>query len=359
MTVRLLLLNGLAVLMVPLHHSTFLGIEAMFNWTNRYMDVSVPNFDQLGSVSFYVLMFIRQMDAFGVPAFLFVSGFFVAFMARGESRRVTPNDVVPRIKVLLVPFILWTMLRYVLLTRFPSSIDDILDPYYYLVVLIQLYLLSPLLVRIADSRPIFLLAGAALIHLSFRSIMFFNLIGVEDPILTVVTEYNVRWIFPAWLLHFSLGLVVGLNVENASAWLHRRRWWLLAAVIVTLSLSMVEYELLARWSGQEWLGPNNPGISRIAYATLVAPCILAFSATRLPLSKHLAHLGASSLGIYLANIPFAYSIAVIMYHLTPAVLGSQLVYQSVLILVGLGGPLILMWMWKRLPVRKYYRFAFG
>jgi hypothetical protein len=78
-----------------------------------------------------------------------------------------------------------------------------------------------------------------------------------------------------------------------------------------------------------------------------------------PLSKHLTYLGANSLGIYLANIPFAYSVAVIMYRLTPMVLGSQLVYQSVLILAGLGGPLILMSMWKQLPVRRYYRFAFG
>jgi len=359
MTRRLLLLNGLAALMVPLHHSTAYGLQAMFEWTNRYRDVAVPNFDQLGTLPYYVLMLARQFDAFGVPAFLFVSGFFIAFMARGESRRVSLNDVLPRIKVLLVPFFVWTTIRYILLRRVPASIDEVLDPYYYLVVLIELYLLSPLLVRIARSRPFLFLAGAALIQLSFESLLFFYLMGAEGPIWSVIFQHTVRWIFPASILHFSLGLVAGLNVEKATAWLQRMRWWLLAGVIVTLSLSLVEYELLARWSGRDWLGPNNPGIARIAYATLVAPCFLGFAATRVPLSKPLAHLGANSLGIYLANIPFAYFIAVIMYRLTPAVLGSQLVYQAVLILAGLGGPLILMWMAKRLPVRRYYRFAFG
>jgi hypothetical protein len=48
-----------------------------------------------------------------------------------------------------------------------------------------------------------------------------------------------------------------------------------------------------------------------------------------------------------------------MYHFTPAVLGAQPIYQAVLILAGFGGPLILMWLWKRLPVRRYYRLAFG
>ena len=66
--------------MVPLHHSTAYGLQAMFEWTNRYRDVAVPNFDQLGTLPYYVLMFARQFDAFGVPAFLFVSGFFIAFM---------------------------------------------------------------------------------------------------------------------------------------------------------------------------------------------------------------------------------------------------------------------------------------
>jgi membrane-bound acyltransferase YfiQ involved in biofilm formation len=345
--------------MVPLHHATAYGLQAMFEWTNRYRDVTVPNFDQLGTLPYYVLMFARQLDAFGVPAFLFVSGFFIAFLGRGESRLVTWNSVLPRIKVLLIPFILWTMIRYLLLREIPTSIDGILDPYYYLVVLIQLYVLSPILVRIAVSKPILFLAGAALIQLSFESIMFFYLMGAEGPIWSLIFRYNVRWIFPGSLLHFSLGLVAGLNVEVAAQWLHRRRWWLLAAVIVTLCFSLVEYELLARWRGQEWLGPNNPGVARFAYATLVAPCFLGFAATRVPLSKHLTYLGANSLGIYLANIPFAYSVAVIMYRLTPMVLGSQLVYQSVLILAGLGGPLILMSMWKQLPVRRYYRFAFG
>lgn len=345
--------------MIPLHHSSSYGIAALFQWTDRYLNVSIPNFDQLGSLPYYLLMFSRQLDAFGVPAFLFVSGFFIAFMARGELGRVGLDDVMPRIKVLLIPFALWTIIRYALLMRFPASVDDILDPYYYLVILIQLYLLSPVLVRIAKPRPVLFLAGAAVIHLSIRGIMYLNLTGAQSPILEAVSQYNFRWIFPVSLLHFGLGLVAGLNVKKATGWLHRMRWWLLAAVIVTLSLSLVEYELLARWSGQEWLGPNNPGITRMAYATLVAPCFLGFSVNRLPISKQLSFLGASSLGIYLANLPFEYSIAVLMYRFTPAVLGSQLVYQAVLILTGIGGPLALMWIWKRLPVRRYYRFAFG
>ena len=73
---RLPLLNGLAALASVLYHSTSWGFVAMFWWTHRYLAVSVPNFDQLGSLSYYGLRVIEQLIAFAIAAFLFISGFF-------------------------------------------------------------------------------------------------------------------------------------------------------------------------------------------------------------------------------------------------------------------------------------------
>ncbi len=76
---RLLLLNGLATLGVAIHHAVAYGFLAMFTWTNAYRDVTVPNYDMLGSPSYYALIITRQLDSFAIPAFFFMSGFFVAF----------------------------------------------------------------------------------------------------------------------------------------------------------------------------------------------------------------------------------------------------------------------------------------
>ena len=66
--------------MIPIHHATAYGLQAMFMWTDRYRDVAVPNYDMLGSLSFYVTIIVRQLDVYSVPAFLFISGYFIAFM---------------------------------------------------------------------------------------------------------------------------------------------------------------------------------------------------------------------------------------------------------------------------------------
>jgi hypothetical protein len=48
-----------------------------------------------------------------------------------------------------------------------------------------------------------------------------------------------------------------------------------------------------------------------------------------------------------------------MYRLTPKILGYQLVYLAVLVLVGLGIPLLLMEAVRRSPARHRYRILFG
>ena len=97
MITRLLILNGLAALGVVVHHAAAYGFLAMFSWTNRYLPVEVPNYDQLDSAAFYITQLIRQADAFTIPSFLFVSGFFVAFLAKGKEGRVRLRQVWPRI----------------------------------------------------------------------------------------------------------------------------------------------------------------------------------------------------------------------------------------------------------------------
>jgi len=357
MTRRLLLLNGLAVLMVPLHHSTSFGLQAMFQWADRYLPVSRPNYDQLGSLPYYILMFIRQLDSFGVPAFLVVSGFFIAFMGKGEGQQVTWKMVWPRIRVLLAPFILWTILRYILLMRAPDSIDDVLDPYYYVVLMVQFFLLAPVLVPWARKNWWSLLCVAALLQLTIEAAELFNALGVESVVLQAFRRFSFRWIFPARIFDFSLGVVIGTHLEGAKLWLAKAKWALLAGVVVTLAVALFEYQFLSSLSDRVWLGANNPGLSRILYASLVGPCFLAFADVKWP--QRLADLGVNSFGVYMANIPFQFSAASIMYHAFPWALGVQLVYQSVLISVGIAGPLLLMRLWRASPARPYYRLLFG
>ncbi|MGH2536978.1 MAG: acyltransferase family protein [Candidatus Promineifilaceae bacterium] len=359
MAKRLLLLNGIAIAGIVLHHAAAYALQAMFEWTDRYLPVAVPNYDQLGSLPYYGLMVVRLLMTAAVPAFFFVSGYFVAFMARGGRSRVTLNMVTPRIKVLLIPFLIWTALRYVLLRRLPTSLDDILNPYHFIPLLIQFYLLAPLMVDLARRDWKLLLAPAALFQLVGPVIRVLSALLTGAPLQEELLDLP-RWLFlvghPFW---FPFGIVAGLYLSEARSWLARQRKALLAAVILLGGLVLAEYWLVDAANGQEWLGPGFSGIAHHLFSFALILYVLALEPAAVPLSRHFSQLGTQTLGIYLMNIPAVYVAAVLMYRLTPALLGYQLVYFALLVLVGLGVPLLLMRAVRRSPARVGYRYLFG
>ena len=360
MTRRLLLLNGLAILGIVLHHAAAYTLQAMFEWTDRYMPVSVPNYDQLGSPAYYLVMAIRLLAIWSVPAFLFISGYYVGFMTKGKDGPLKWNSMLPRIKVLLYPFVVWTAIRFILLRRFPTSLDEVLNPYFFIPLLIQFYLLAPWIARIAQRNWKLLLAAAALLHIISWGVRYLANIGVFIPGQDIFLALTPRWFFLTWQpFWFPFGIVFGIHFYNRGQQLARLKRPLLAMVILLSFFILAEYFLLDRLNREEWLGPVFSGLAAAPFSLTVILCFLAFSDVTLPLSSQIAQVGAKSLGIYLGNIPFVYVVAALMYHLTPWLLGYHLIYLFILIIAGLGGPLLLMELVRRSPARAQYRILFG
>lgn len=360
MTRRLLILNGLAILGIVLHHAAAYTLQAMFLWTDRYMPVTVPNYDQMGSGVYYLLMTIRLLLIWSVPAFLFISGYFAGFMAKGKNGSMKWDSLLPRIRVLIFPFLVWTAVRYLLLRRFPETISEVLDPYHFVAVLIQFYLLAPWLTRVAKRNWKALLLVAAIIHLALLGIRYLADVGVVFPGQEVIMTLSPRWFFlSGQSFWFPFGIVFGIHFYKRGQELARYRWILLTIVVVLSGLILAEYQLVDRLNGDEWLGPVFSGLASIPYSLAVILSFLAFSRASIPFSLELTQIGAKSLGIYLGNIPFVYVVAILMYRLTPWLLGYHLIYWLILVVAGLGGPLLLMELVRRSPARSQYRVLFG
>ncbi len=112
MVKKLLALNGIAILGAILYHSAGWGFVSMFWWTDRYMPVSVPNFSQIGSFSYFSLRFIEQVIIVAIPAFLFVSGYFVVF-ASGKNPSPKWRWIFTRVSFLVIPYLIWTIIMIV------------------------------------------------------------------------------------------------------------------------------------------------------------------------------------------------------------------------------------------------------
>src|SRR5687768_155227 len=122
---QVLLLNGLAAAMVPLHHASAYGLRVMFFWTSRCRPEDLERCAPLDVLSAQALLIIRQLDVFAVPAFLFVSGFYVALTGAGSSPSKNWRMVLPRVKYLGIPFVIWMPMHFVVIERLPRSIDEV------------------------------------------------------------------------------------------------------------------------------------------------------------------------------------------------------------------------------------------
>jgi peptidoglycan/LPS O-acetylase OafA/YrhL len=360
---------GLAVLCVVLYHASGWGFIAMFWWTDRYLPVAVPNFDQLGSASYYALRAIEQLIIFAIPSFLFVSGFFLAF-ATGRNRSTIGWEVVAtRVKNLLVPYLIWSGLLLgleVLQGRSLTAVETLrilltgqaTDAYYFIPVLIQLYLLSPFLIPFARKRWKLALVLTGLFQLFILGLRYAMILGLDAPALEPFYVLTRSWLFTGFLFWFTFGVVFGFHSAEIKSAFTRLRWPALAGLVVVFAIGMVEWEALLHASGQAWIAPEETLVDQV-YAGLFLIAFLGFEQAALPGMKAISQIGTKSFGVYLVHSLALIYTAKLVYHFVPALLGVQWFFQPILYAAGLGIPLLLMELVARTPARRFYSVLFG
>lgn len=366
---RLLALNGLAIIAVVANHATGWGEVAMFWWTHRYRPVTVPNFDALGTPVYYVTIVFQLLTTFAVPAFLFVSGVFVAYAAKGTPRGLSWKTVRVRILGLLIPYGIWTLAVFVgdFLQGKVYPLGEYLlrlvllganGGLYFVPVLCLFYAISPLLVPLARARWKGLLAVSALVQLVPMSFRYFRLLGAPSPFLGQLIDWTPDQLIIRWAFFFPLGLVCGMHIERLVPWLHSRRRWLLGALGVAALLYLLESEIVYQATTDHWR-QGISGLSFSIYAVTVIMAFLALGESPLTGSRWLSQLGTRSYGIYLLHPPTMELGARILYHVAPWVLGIQVLFQPILLALGLATPLVFMVAVSRSRLRWSYRYLFG
>jgi len=366
---KLSYLSGLAVIGVILYHASGWGFVSMFWWTHRYLPVAVPNFDQMYGPAYFGLRFIEQLVIFSIPAFLFVSGVFVAFAAGRAQAPMSWKSAWSRVRSLGVPFLIWSSIMLAVALLFGESYTPVealrmvvlgqtTPAFYFVPLLCQLYLLGPLLARLARSNWRLLLVGSALLQALTRIIPMLVSLRVPLPGLETLADLTPSWFLPTGIFWFALGIVAGFHQDGLKALLARVKRWLLPALVVLLVLGMVEWELLLRLSGENWITPR-PTLLDDLYSLVLLMGFLALERPKLPLHGPLNLLGSRSYGVYLVHSLVLTVLAKSIYHVAPALLGLQGIMQPLLIAAGLGVPLLWMTLVRNSPARVVYELQFG
>jgi len=366
---RLLFLNGLATFGLVLNHASSWVFIAMFWWTDRYRDVAVPDFEQIGSASYYVLRVVEQAVAFTVPSFLFVSGFFVAFVVGREPLWARWAGTTQRLRTLLPPYVLWSTV--LLLERFLQGqrysargylaiylTGRAAEPYYFIPLLCQCLLLSPLLITWARKNWKSLLFLAAVLQLAVQSARYATALETSWPWLRALLAATPSWFFPGKIFWFTWGLVVGLRLDGFQKGVARRKQLLVWAAMVLLALGIVEWELLMELSPAPWIAYFDTALDGL-YAAAIIMVVIAFGAPRSPQAERVEEIGRHSYGVYLVHTVVLSYAARGIFHAAPHLLGQSVLMLVFLFAMGLGVPLAAMSVVRHSRWRSAYRYVFG
>ncbi|MCC7175192.1 MAG: acyltransferase [Bryobacterales bacterium] len=364
----LLALNGLAILSVVVSHACGTGFIAMFWWTHRYLPVDVPNFSRIGSADYWLLRAMEQLTGFAVPAFLFVSGYFVAF-ASGRSQGTLWKYIVPRLQGLLVPYAIWATVlalanvagkrRYTTWTFLKQILAGEATPaFYYVPLVCTLYLLSPFLLPLVRRRCRAVLVLLLVFDQAIRCLRYPVTLGVAPHWIQWLAGMTPSWFFPGNTFWFAAGIAGGLHGSALRGWVVRHRRLLAMALVPLYAAGLAEWELLRRYAGVDWINPW-PTLLDSAFGGAVMLAALGAPDTQSRSQRLLGFLGRRSYGIFLTHPLGVHGTAKLIYHVAPGLLPHQFLLQPLLILTGIGLPLLLMHAVSRTRLRGYSRILFG
>lgn len=361
---RLLYLNGVAILAVVVNHARVWGVISMIFWADRYKPVSVPDYSHVGTITYYGLLVLEGILQFAIPTFLFVSGFFIA-IATGRDKSTIPWKVVlTRIKFLVIPYLVWFFIISVVLFldgyryTFTGYIKLILTgylqgPFYFVPLLVQLYLLSPLLVPLAKTNWKLLLTIVTILQILTQVLLYFEIFQVNTPF----AQFHVLplWFFPTRIFWFVLGIIVGLHLKLFKIFLERTRWVFVVLTFISLYFSILERELIFKDDLVIPLATTAGSLYALSFIFVV----LGFSNFYLPITNKVEWIGSKSFGIYLTHATIQEYVSRTIYHIAPWLLAYPVVFIIFIFVIGLCIPIILMGLMQRSPIRRYYRYAFG
>jgi surface polysaccharide O-acyltransferase-like enzyme len=365
---KLLALNGIAIIGAVMYHAAGWGFVAMFWWTDRFRDVSVPNFDLFGSFSYFGLRVIEQLIIIAIPAFLFVSGYFIAF-ACGKESAPKWKWIFTRIKYLVIPYLIWSAVMIVMNTvlgeryQLAEIANMILtgkaaEPFYFIPLIIQLYLLSPFLTRMIKTRPYLLLSISFVLMILVHLGQYASMLNISYPGKPIFSEFTPAWLFPMNLFWFVFGITIGFSYTSIQKKIFQYRKIFLGLCLALIPVGIWEWERLLAISGRDWY-PSRESVVDTIFSLFFLLAYIAYPMSAVVKQKWLNYLGSKSFGIYLAHTLFLTLAAKAVYNLIPQILGYQLAFQAILISAGLLGPIILIEIVKKTPLKNFIGYVFG
>lgn len=239
---------------------------------------------------FWYWLILRQLVNFAVGVFFFLSGLLVD---QEKVRRTPTKFILNRMNRLLIPFVVWSCVYTfkMFLSEWPE-VDGMslllhfiagktAAPFYFILVLMQLNIITPFLLRMKGNRPaefvIWCITPIYLVALGTYCVLKGN-----QPVL-------YETVFPAWLIYYWAGIVWKSNRKAFPI----KTKYILAALVFSIVNAVTLVILLKAFA----LAPSQVRLATVPYALMLA---VWFITHRFPLPGKVIWkcLGDNSYGIF-------------------------------------------------------------
>ena len=306
----------------------------------------------------WILVAIKEFGIIAVPIFLFIAGSFFVYAAQGKTVREGYKQVWKGLQHIIPPYLLWSMVYYLVVYFLFAERYDIFGylhnlivgyPFNFVPLLVAFYLAAPLMVWVAKRYPWLLLA----VFLFYQT---FLIVVLRPELFGFILPGWVNYFAPPvlrlslaiWGIFYPLGLVVALHSMTIVPML-KRLWWLIALVgsglfilAVLTSMDVINQPLAAVF------GP--------LFGILLFPII---KREHIPFTRWLETLGKRSYGLYLTNLSVLKLLLALVSTTVPWLFSILSLLAILLTAFTLALPQLFMAWVERGPGRKVYRFAFG
>ncbi|MHC4861034.1 MAG: acyltransferase family protein [Planctomycetota bacterium] len=289
------LTRGVAIFMVVLNHA---GVNSFGIFALKVHPVTLDE----APLSFWSMLVLRNVTLFCVPAFFFASGFSLfRFASKWRAARGVALQIARKYLIWAVPFTAVFMFREGVFDplSFCSRIllGSPFSAYWFLVVLVQLIVLSPVFVWLVKKRAPLAVAAFVMLQLTNWLLLYSGAVPDNWPVL-------IYFVFRG-LSHapfFIAGMLVSRHLAAViGVFSRRRRLW---AALTMISLAAVLAESFA-WNtaGPEYALRtfSMERASQGIFSVLIIGWFLAVPTRESALRSWISKLGLASLGILLTN----------------------------------------------------------
>jgi len=334
--------RGLAIIAVVAIHAAFPGLSWRYSATGKW--------------NFFFLVACLQLLVFAVPAFVFISGY---WMSKKPIKSLADYKtfLIKRFSRIFVPYLFWSLilLGYPTIKTHTVNVREVIFKlltggacagYFFIIMLAQLYIITPLLQYMNRKRYGLIL------------VLILNIISVLALYLSRV--YNIIGHTPAalpfysWIIFYEIGLLAGERGGKVFT-PQKMRLFILPAILASLLISELEGMILL-------LRYDNLGFatkySSLLYSTSIIFGFLFLREYFRHWPKFLVSIGNYSFGIYLIHMFILGRVANVFQKIN-IIYTFQPLYQFIVALITISICFVLISITRKLLPKSFCRKVLG